>query len=609
MKKSSRIPENFTYMQSNEPELQKFEKTRFMQLFQGKGRALSIQQLAVFEVLSRILFPEQQSDSSDEYHEERAASFRQLLRQHTEIIPIDLKKITAVEFRAILDEFHRVLSCGGSQANRKLIMQNMVGDYAIKRLLHRVRAYEESPNFYSEVAEGVGIKHQAINLRACGFPEKANICDKHLGRYLLLESVISGALEQLPEDEVIATITMKDGISKLFSKMKFSGNYDKQKLMAMREQIKPDKESGILGLLTLPPQFKELIPTDLPEISEHSHQRANDLIVNKFTSFKEFQSWQQCVAPIYIMYNHPHSINAGFELIVSEINKQSFGKTDPIYLAAWAHCEFQKIHLYGVANKRVGRVLMNLILARHGIAVQESSTPLEIHAYLVALFHPIFYSIVADSEKSQYNSMAFYEFLKNKITLSPAAWETYLQKQFLPSHERDVGLVTDILDILEDPTSESLLKLVSSIKSFVTQKPPTVVKEAVAEVKTEEAGVSFFKAKAKAKAKETELKITKHNLSLQKQVMPELEHLITQLGIGSMTKERWRIFNTSDEDCFMAQVDFTAEEDQKALQTHLAAKSAKIMVAKSKQQTYFARIYFRDKQELIALNSASKELN
>lgn len=610
MKKTSKIPEDFTYMHPNEAELQNFEKMRFLQLFQREGQTLSTEQLAVIALLSKILFPEQQ-DTISEYQEDRAQSFRQLLRQHTETTPIDLKKITPTEFRSILDEFHRVISGGAAQTNRRLIMQNMTGDYAMKRLLHRVKAYEESPNFYNEIAEGAwSIKHQAINLRACGFHEKAKICDDHLARYLLLESVISGALEQLPEEEVIATITTQNGIQNLLGKMKFPDSIDRQKMMSsMRQQTKPNKEAGILGLFAQFNQMKEGFPPDLPEISDQSHERANDLIVNKFTSYKEFQSWQQCLAPVYFMYSHPHTINPAFEVLVSEINKQSFGNIDPIHLAAWAHCEMQKIHSYEVANKRVGRVLMNLILARHGIAVQEFSTPLEIHAYQIALFHPLFYSIVAEAEKSQFKPNAFYEFLKNKITLKPAQWEAYLRKEFLPKHERDVGLVADIHEILNDPTANSLLKLLSSIKSFLSQKPPTVHKlSATRETRPEEVGVSFFKAKAN----HIELKITHHNLLLQKQVAPKLDNLITQLKISTITKEGskmgWRVFNTSDVNCFMAQVDCTTEQDQKVLQAHLVGKSANIKAAKSKQQTFIVRIYFRDPQEISALNSVGNEL-
>ena len=281
MQKRPNIRDNLSYMHPNETVLTEFAAQRFNLLLSQKA-ALTPVQKVVMGALSNILFPVLDKGPV-EYNEDRAVEFRHLLRHYTEEAPINLKTIKATELRKILDEFHHITSNGASNANRTSLMQNMVGDYSIKRLLNRVKGYRESPSFYTELCQedSILIKHQSINLRACGFPEKAEICDKHNSRYLLLESVISGALEQLPEKEIIATITQPNGISRVLSKMKFPTNLDN--LTELKERfgkIKPVYSSAA-DIFAEMGQMRDVLPKDLPEASEKSHQRANYLIVNK----------------------------------------------------------------------------------------------------------------------------------------------------------------------------------------------------------------------------------------------------------------------------------------------------------------------------------------
>lgn len=599
MKKTSKIPEQFTYMHPNEAAGRQYEAQRFAQLVRQQSQQLNPEQLVVMTLLSEVLFPKKNADGS-EYLEQRADQFRDLLRQFTEVKPINLKTISAIELRKILDEFHQVLSDGASNENRTYLMQNMVSDYGIKRLLHRVRGYRDSPSFYSEMStSSESVKHQSINLRACGFAAKADICDKHMRRYLYLESILSSALEQLPEEEVVETITSKDGINKLMRKLNFPLNVDLVAFKERCEKIKAKNPSAPEDIFAEMSQFKDLLPTDLPQISEKSHQRANYLITNQFTTFKDYESWQQCLAPVYFMYAHPRSINKRFEQLVNQINSACQQGVDPVYLAAWAHCKLQEIHPYQVANKRTSRVLMNLILALNNIPVQEFTTPLEIHAYQVALFNVLFQMMVPDEEKAQYKQSAFYDFLKNKIALAnnQMAWESYLQKEFIPKHERDVGLAQDIREILNDTTQQRLADLILSMQSFLQQRAPSQLKQLPA--------VSFFKPKTDYAA----LKIIKHNLSLQKQVANYLDDVVTHLKINTITKEGtskgWRVFNTSQEGCFMAQVDCLSQKDQIELQAYLESIVAKVLTAKSKQQTYIVRVFFEDIHELAALKPAT----
>ena len=294
------------------------------------------------------------------------------------------------------------------------------------------------------------------------------------------------------------------------------------------------------------------------------------------------------------MYLHPIIIDAILKQLTEQLNKACLQNRDPIEIAAWAHCRFQEIHPYDVANKRTSRTLMNLILVLHNIPAQDFITPLEIHAYSVALFHQLFYNTAAPSAKSQYQPFAFYEFLKNKIAFAdqPQAWGQYLNGNYLPKYEPDIGLQKDLQNLFNDKTEKSMNELILSLQSFIQQKPPVDIKKIVPTSKAHEAGVSFFKPKVNY----SQLKIVKHNPSLQKRIATLLDDVITRLNLSTITKEGtangWRVFNTSQPDCFMAQVDCCTQQAQQALQDYLEPKDAKVVTSKSKQETYIVRFSF-----------------
>lgn len=535
---------------------------------------------------------------SSEYNEKNASEFRDFLRHCTEVKPLNLSTITVDGLRQILDRFHQIVSePGASQEDRKFIMQLMMPGYDLKRALNRAKAYQETPDS-AKVFEGMGtgMKHGGINLRACGFPEKAEVYEKHLQNYFMRESLIAGALEALPESRVEESL--KNGTFEQLSKEVCSSHFQQSPgmLTAIDAHLKTMPKTQNIGEMLSHLQKANILPTNsLKEISEHSHQRANILVVKTF-GVKDFTSWRQSMAPVYFLYDHPMMINPAFTVLVAELNKHN-KVMDPIDLAAAIHCQLQSIHVYSGANKRVSRAMMNVILLLSNLSPVEFKTELEIEAYLIATYHPLFHKVVVDVEKSQYNPGAFSQFLRNKIKLSEADFEKYLRQDFMPRHKKNLGVGGDIARIVNDKSGKAVEELASSLQSLITQKPPK--SPVVTDIAESAAGISFFKP-PKAPSKDyANIKPSKHFPALQKKLEAQLDDIIAKLNIKTTkktgaTKQGWSVFSTNEEGCCIAQINCLDQSARQQLKDHLEGKVEKTASVNSKNGEYPLRVYFRE---------------